>query len=448
MPLGVSSVQRVRSDLRSNALAQADVVAVSANGLIKPPQLPDLGELVRSTAVNVKGRVIVVDAKGVLLADSSDANLIGADYSTRPEIKLALAGKSSQVQRTSRSLKRELLATAVPVVSFGQTIGAVRITQSPDALNDSITRSLYVIVAVGLLVLILGLGVGWLLAHQLSVPMRRLEAVAVDVAGGDLEARAAVEGPTEQRNLANAFNDMTDQLVRLIESQRQFVADASHQLRTPLAGLRLRVEEAKELGVSPDADEELESGLKELARIRRIIDDLLMLSRIGERRGPAERIVIADFVDRTAERWRRIAAESGIGVRVERVANPSRSSCLCDPSDLDRVVDALLENSVRYCPAGTEIVLVAGDGSVSVLDQGPGIADDERDAIFERFRRGSAGQAVAHGTGLGLAIARDLIRAWGGEVTIENRSDGDGAVATVTFGERPLPVGAADATLE
>ncbi|MEI6446264.1 MAG: ATP-binding protein [Actinomycetes bacterium] len=447
MPLGVSSVQRVRSDLRSNALAQADVVAVSANGLIKPPQLPDLGELVRTTAFNVKGRVIVVDSKGILLADSSDANLIGADYSTRPEIKLALAGKSSQVQRTSKSLNRELLATAVPVVSFGQTIGAVRITQSPEALNDSIRRSIYVIAAVGLLVLVLGLGAGWVIAHQLSGPMRRLEGVAVDVAGGDLDARAAVEGPTEQQNLAIAFNDMTDQLIRLVESQRQFVADASHQLRTPLAALRLRVEEAKELGVSPDAGEELDAGLKELARIRRIIDDLLMLSKIGERRGPAERIAIADFVDRAADRWTPIAAESGIRVRVERVSDPSRPTCVCDPSDLDRVVDALLENSVRYCPPDTEIVIVAGDASVSVLDQGPGIGADEGEAIFERFRRGTAGQAVAHGTGLGLAIARDLIRVWGGDVTIRNREEG-GAAATISLSDTTLPVATTDANLE
>lgn len=420
----------MRSDVRGQALAQADVVAAGANDLVKPPKLPELDELARTSAATVRGRVVILDETGMLLADSAGTGRTGADYSTRPEVKSALGGTPVQVERHSKTLKLDILATAVPIANFGKTVGAVRITQSNSALSTSVRRSIYLVVAVGLVVLVLGLAAGWLLASQISRPLRRLEQVAVDIASGDLDARAAEEGPTEQRNLAIAFNDMTDQLVRMVDSQKQFVADASHQLRTPLAALRLRVEEAIELGDGGEAEAELEAGLKELERIRGIIDDLLMLSRIGERGGPSERIDLVAFVARAAERWAPIGLEKGMVVTAAPAPPWGRRHGECSQADLDRVVDALVENSVRYSPEGSNVALAVENGSIIVTDEGPGLADGEEEIVFERFRRGTAGQAVAHGTGLGLAIARDLMRSWRGDVTLANR-DGKGVRATI-----------------
>ena len=434
VPLGIISVARVRSDVRSQSLAQADVVAAGANDIVDPPSLPDLGELVRSSAATVKGRVIIVDIKGMLLADSAGTGRTGADYSTRPELKQALKGDRVQEDRYSSTLKRDILATAVPIVNFGKAVGAVRITQASDSLSGSISRSIYLIVAVGLVVLVLGLGAGWLIANQLSQPLKRLEQVAIDIAAGDLEARALVEGPTEQKNLSVAFNDMTDRLVRMVESQRQFVADASHQLRTPLAALRLRVEEAREMGVPDEADAELAAGLAELERIRSMIGDLLMLSRIGEASGPGERIDLGEYVQQAVKRWAPIAEEKGIAVTGLQPPPFGRRHGFCNRADLDRVIDALVENSVRYAPHGTSVTIAVAYGTIEIRDEGPGLAEGEEELVFERFRRGSAGQAVAQGTGLGLAIARDLMRTWKGDVTLRNRSVG-GAKAIVTLAD-------------
>jgi len=442
VPLGIISVARVRSDVRSQALAQADVVAAGANDIVDPPSLPDLGELVRSSAATVKGRVIIVDLSGMLLADSAGTGRTGADYSTRPEIKQALNGSPVQENRYSRTLRRDIIATAVPIANFGKTVGAVRITQASDSLSSSISRSIYLIVAVGLVVLVLGLGAGWFIANQLSQPLKRLEQVAIDIAAGDLEARALVEGPAEQKNLSVAFNDMTDRLVRMVESQQQFVADASHQLRTPLAALRLRVEEAREMGVPKEADDELAAGLAELERIRSLIGDLLMLSRIGEASGPGERIDLGEYVQQTVARWTPIAEEKGIAVTGQQAPPFGRRHGFCNRGDLDRVIDALVENSVRYAPEASSITIAVAYGAIEISDQGPGLADGEEELVFERFRRGSAGQSVAQGTGLGLAIARDLMRAWKGDVTLRNRSVG-GAKAIVTLAD---PAAAANST--
>ena len=436
VPLAVVSVGRVRSDVRSQAISQGTVVAAGANDLMVPPHLAELNELARTSGLTLKGRVVILDAQGTMVADSAGTGRTGADYSTRPEVRDALQGKAVQVQRYSNTLKRDLIATAVPIENFGKTVGVVRVTQGADALNQSIRRSVLLVMAVGLLVLLLGLGAGWFIANQLSRPLRRLEQVAVDVAEGDLEARAEIEGPREQQNLAVAFNDMTDQLVRMIESQQQFVADASHQLRTPLAALRLRVEEARDLGVPKEADEELASGLLELQRIRAMIDDLLMLSRIGERSGPGERIDLAEYIKDTANRWEQIADEAGIELKAEPVPPFGKRHGFCNRPDLDRVVDALVENSVRYSQPGSKITLAVVFGTIEINDGGPGLGEGEEDAVFERFRRGSAGQAVARGTGLGLSIARDLMRAWKGDVTLANREEG-GARAVVSFSDGP-----------
>jgi signal transduction histidine kinase len=430
VPLGLNVARRIESEVKSQARSQAEVVASSSNDLLDPPQLPQLQLLALTSAKSTKGRVLIVDSKGLVVADSSQEGKIAADYSSRPEIKQALAGSSQQETRTSKTLNEDILATAVPVLRFGKTVGAVRITQGINSVNRSIQRSVLTLVAVGLLVIVLGLAAGWVIAGQIARPIKRLEATAHDVVAGNREARAVVEGSTEQRSLAVAFNEMTDDLVHLLAAQKQFVADASHQLRTPLAAMRLRIEEAGEFGVSDEAQEELDAALREHTRISAIISDLLLLSRAGESDAPIERINIAAAVDGAFERWKPIAAEQGITVVRVDAPPTGRTFGWCRPVELERALDALVENSVRYAGSGTTIELLAGDGRIEVADQGPGLAEGEQERVFERFHRGSAGISVPTGTGLGLAIARQLLRAQGGDVRLENRPGG-GALATV-----------------
>ena len=136
---------------------------------------------------------------------------------------------------------------------------------------------------IALIVLALGLLAGVVIAAPGGPPLRRLEAVARRVARGDLRARAEVEGSREQRSLSRSFNEMTDRIARLLAAQRDFVADASHQLRTPLTGLRLRLEEAKAHQTSAAAGAELDAAIAEVDRLAHTVDELLVLSRAGER---------------------------------------------------------------------------------------------------------------------------------------------------------------------
>jgi signal transduction histidine kinase len=167
----------------------------------------------------------------------------------------------------------------VPVVERGERVGAVRVTQSVGAVSRATRRAILGLAAIGLLVLGLGLAAGVVIARQIAGPLRRLDAAAAGVAAGDLSVRARVEGSAEQRTLARTFNDMTARLERLVAGQRDFVADASHQLRTPLSGLRLRLEEARAASSDAEVHEELDAAMTELDRLAAIISELLVSPR-------------------------------------------------------------------------------------------------------------------------------------------------------------------------
>jgi len=300
-------------------------------------------------------------------------------------------------------------------------------------VGRAITKSVVGLAGLGGVVLLLGLIAGALIARDTAQPIRRLEAAAERVEGGDLAARATVEGSSEQRALARSFNRMTARLARLLGGQQEFVADASHQLRTPLTGIRLQLEEVRE--ETPDRDPraaELDAGLEEVDRLSDIVDELLILSRAGEHELPGERIDLADAADRALERWRKTARERQVELvrQGQGQVQGEAGHVWCAPADLNRALDSLVENAIRYSPRGGEVAISTAPGRIEVLDRGPGLEPGEEEAVFERFYRGSAGRRRARGTGLGLPIARELASQWKGSVRIESRGGG-GARAVI-----------------
>ena len=430
IPLALSLRDRVDAEVTSQARSQAEVVAATVAGELGRADAEDLAQTVAAAAENVRGRVVVVGLDGVLLADSAGTDRLGTDYGDRPEITRALSrGAAVQDRRRSETLDQEILATAVPIVEQGRRVGVVRVTQSVEAVSRATRRATLGLAAIGLLVLVLGLAAGVVIARQIAGPLRRLDAAAARVGDGDLSVRARVEGSAEQRSLARTFNGMTARLERLVAGQRDFVADASHQLRTPLSGLRLRLEEARAVSADPDVHEEIDAGMAEVDRLAAIISELLVLSQAGEVDAPPERLDLDDAARRAAARW-----HGTDGGRVEAVAAAAGAPAYCPAADLDNVLDALIENALRY--GGGDVTIVARPGGIEVLDRGRGLAEEELETVFERFHRGEAGRAGPSGTGLGLAIARELARRWGGDVELENRSEG-GAAARITVPAPP-----------
>ena len=435
VPLGISLRDRVDAEIRLEARTQAETVAARAATILKPPRTSRLQELARRASLAVGGRVLIVDRRGRVVADSSGFADTGAAYGTRPEIATALRGTPRQEARRSDDLGEELLATAVPVYSGARPSGAVRITQGMNDVNEAIRQSWLGLALIAALVIALGLMAGIIIARLIAGPIVRLGQAAQEVADGNLEVRATVEGSSEQRSLASSFNTMTERLTVLLASQREFVADASHQLRTPLTGLRLRLEEMR-ADADPGADRENADGaLAEVDRLSLIVDELLELSRAGEARPPEAVADLDRAVVDAGERWRAAAGEAGCRLAVEPGGG---GEVRCHHTELDRIIDVLVENAIAYAP-GSDVTVACTPGVLTVADRGPGLGGEDPEELFERFHRGEASRGGSPGTGLGLAIARELAARWGASLRISERPGG-GSEAELSFPwEEALP---------
>lgn len=435
VPLIVNVSRRVDAEVKAQAAAEAQLVAASASGQLGKPR--QLGRIARQAAGELGGRVIVVDRVGNLVADSSGQT---GSYLDRPEIQTALIrGRIAQGRRFSQTLGESLLYTAVPIVRGESRVGAVRVTQSVDAIDQRVRRDVLGLIGIGMMALGFGLVFALVLAETLSRPLQRLADAARRVEGGDLEARAEPEGSKEHREVAHAFNDMTEQLGRVLEGQREFVANASHQLRTPLTGLRLRLEAAS-LKAGPELAAELAAAEREVERLARLLTSLLALAQEGDGTPTPSSVSLSDAVTHARERWSERAGQTRHELRIhesdDAVARASEE-------DVAIILDNLIENALVYSPAGGTVTVECGrEGSeafVAVLDDGPGLGPGEEQRVFERFARGSRGRTTA-GTGLGLALVARLAGKWGGAARIANRP-GAGARAEVRFpaDSGPLP---------
>ena len=436
IPLALNVERRAAADFRTAVLGDAAILSARVADLVplgdaaRPRLRAVVTEAARARGTNE--RIIVTDARGRLLADTDAPAARGELLATRerPELRVALfRGRIDSRRRFSNTLDEELLLVAVPVVDRGNVVGAVRISARLGAIDDDVRESWLRLGAIGLAVIVAGLVLAWLLAAPLGRQVRRLGRAAERLGAGELDARAPVDGPQELATLARSFNQMAGALESNIEAQRDFVANASHQLRTPLTGLRLRLEAIREEGGW--SGEEAAKAEIELDRLSSLVDDLLALARASSSEATGVDVDLADAARQAVERWTAPAAEAG--KRIELKAR-GRPRAWADPADVAHVLDNLIENALRYAPPGTEVAVETGtsDGiaSLAVADTGPGIDAADRERVFDRFYRGANGRRSGPGTGLGLAIVAELVRRWDGDVRL---ADGPGTRVETTF---------------
>ena len=431
VPLAINLRARVSAEVRTQARGQADLVAAEAADMLGARDSLELATLAQTAARQVRGRILIVNQAGAVLVDSTGPAEVGTSYESRPEIQSALLGHPIQVQRSSHTLGREILATAVPIIRHGRPVGAVRVTQSVAAVNSAVGTAILGLALLGAVVLALGLLAGAVIAAQVARPIRQLEAVARRVAEGELLARAPVEGSREQRSLARSFNEMTARVAALLRAQSDFVADASHQLRTPLTALRLRLEEARALDERPQSTE-IDAAIGEVDRLSHTVDELLALSGAGDRQARAAEVDLHLIASSALWRWQAQSDEREIAL--VHAVESGAGAIWASPADVERALDALIENALRYSPSGTTVTIASGPRSLEVRDRGPGVEAEELELVFERFHRGAAGRAGPPGSGLGLAIARELAGRWGGNVSLAPRPGG-GTIARLSLSQ-------------
>jgi signal transduction histidine kinase len=448
IPLGVSysnSVERrLTSDLQHDAFALATRArAPLADGASVQPTR-SLQELAARYSDSAGGRVVIVDADGRSIADSDARSLVGRDFSSRPEIDRALHGAEVSGTRASATLGTDLLYVALPIGSVDGIQGAVRITYPASVIDQQIQHIWWLLAATCGVVLGIVFLASLLLARSVTKPIDDLEAAAEDLGAGDLAARAEVpKGPEELRVLAESFNTTAARLEQLVRTQRAFVADASHQLRTPLAAMRLRLENL-EPDVHGAAAEDLEGALDEVARLSRLVDGLLALTRAEQSASSPSAIAVAAVIDGRCGAWDAFATEKHVRIAADVDGSPVARAT---PGRLEQVVDNLLNNALEVAPEGSAVRVAAADRGawveLRVSDEGPGMSADERACAFDRFwQSGGArkdGRPNGH-FGLGLSIVRELVVGDGGDVElVPSATGGLEVVVRMRRSDMPAP---------
>jgi len=440
VPLALNLRDRTYAELEGETLRNGQILA----GIIGESNVDDADAIRviwrQAGLADAVERLVVVDERGLVTFDSSRDDPPGTPFATpeRPEIVRALdpvRPEPTAVRRFSDELGRSIMVAAAPIIDE-EVVGAVRLTRQIDEVEAAVRRTTIGLVVVGVAGLVAGIVIAFGLAGSLARPMQRLADTAIRLGRGDLQARAGdVAGGREIQDLAGSFDEMADRLERTVRAQREFVANASHQLRTPLTGMKLRLESA--IAETDDADQRarLAAADREVDRLSEIVDRLLGAAREIEE-GAITRTDLDDASRRAIERWQARAAQLEVTLSVLPVANHDAGATLDDaqanPADVDQILDNLIDNAITYAPGPIELTTRSNHTHVEleVRDRGPGIPAEERERVAERFFRGRG--APSGGSGLGLAIARELAEKWGGSLTVE-QPDGEGTRVVVRF---------------
>ena len=395
----------------------SDAVARAARTTAEPTQPgPALTSAV-SAAVRATGmHVVILDRNRRVLADSAiETPRVGVVMRPDAGLQQVLNDRRRLPSPVARVVDNELVVT-IPVLEGGSIVGVVQVASPMSAVHRRTMSRDLALVGFGLLALIVGIGVAALLSVRLTRPVRRLSDVARRFGTGELEARASHDTIRELAELGDAFNGMADQLVANVNAQQEFAANASHQLKTPLTGLQLRLEAiATAPAATIDSAAEARKALADVARLNALTEDLLELAHATAPVTSGEDVDLGVLADYVVERWTETAVrrDKQLEVRIR-----GASVVHADPEDLEHLLDNLIDNAVRYSLDGAHIHVDVAGSTLTVTDDGPGIPADERTRVFERFYRGQRGRAAAPGTGLGLAVVAALAGRWGGQTRL------------------------------
>lgn len=415
----------VDNDQRAAFVAGLEVDAMSAASIMSSQPPDDWAATAVEVAQRTGARVVVVSKDRRLLADS-DQTALDRSFD-RPEIAAGLDGVLSSDVRYSSTLGVDLRYVAAPVVQDLAVVAVVRLSLPESQVDALITRTRLSLAGFVLAVVVAAALIAWILANSMSAPLRAVARVAA-ILPDDLEARADEKsGPGEVKVVARTLNETASRLAGILRRQQRVAADASHHLRTPLTGIRLRLEAIEEVAADETVRRDAEAAISEVDRLNRRIDQILALARSDS--GQAMGITDVEVV--AAERMvhaETIAAARGIELVLSVAAGDMEVRA--GRGVIDRVVDELVGNALAYAQGRVTVKVWRVDGSIriDVEDDGPGVGPDDRERIFERFVRTES--AIAGGSGLGLALVRESAVASGGEAWAEEGASGGLRVCT------------------
>ena len=331
--------------------------------------------------------------------------------------------------RTLDAVEREEVQTAVgearyvavPIKARGRTLGTFVVAIFPSGERAEVDEAVRIVAGVTGAVLVIGTLLAFGIIGRVLAPLRELRRTAEGITGSDLSRRIEPEGSDELADLTHTFNDMLDRLEHAFLSQREFIRDAGHELRTPIAIVRGHLELLAEYQQSPEERAEtLALVTDELDRMRRFVDELLLLAKAE--RSDFLRLETVDVAELTEDV---LSKAQSLGDRAWTLQDNGRGLIVADPQRLTQAMLNLAQNAVQHTDPGDEIAIGSTVGPQRarfwVADSGPGVDDADRELIFSRLARGRRGEPRHEGTGLGLAIVQAIAEAHGGAVELDSK---------------------------
>jgi signal transduction histidine kinase len=383
---------------------------------------------VRQAQTGSTARVMLVDAQGRLLASgNSSDDQRGSNLLTVAGMSEALAGRESVQTNYSQRLDAEIVDVFVPVRgSNQQVIGVIRLTHPLGGVYAQFSRLRLFIAGILGVALVLGAGVGLVLALNLERPLRQLTQAVYHLASGEPKEPLPEQGPAEMRVLLRAFNTVVERLHGLEETRRQLLSNLVHELGTPLGALNSGILALQRGAVEQAAlRQELLAGMAdEVQHLRRLLDDLAQLydQLVGNVNLNPQPVALGEWLPRLLTTWQQAAQAKGLKWQTQLADD--LPTLQADPDRLAQILGNLISNAIKYTRAGGSVSVTARceDSQVClcVSDTGVGIPADEQVRVFQPFYRGRAGGRFAEGMGLGLTIAQDLARAHGGRLEMDS----------------------------
>jgi two-component system, OmpR family, sensor kinase len=398
-------IQRISSAMRSSA-----------------PQ-SELRQVIRSVAQQSDARVTVLGVRDGASGPVPDFVVGDSAFertATQPAYPgAAAAAASGQITSAVERVEDTRLGqTAVPGFVDGDPSWVTVLSVDLSDVDANVAVIKRQILIAGAIAILAALAAGWFAAGAHTRRLRRLEAAAVSVAEGDFLTRIPVDSTDEVGQLARSFNEMQKRLARLDSARKEFIANASHELRTPIFSLGGFVELLEDEDPDPEARADFVRTMRDqITRLEKLTADLLDLSKLDADalQLRTDRVNAGRLSERVAAEFAPAVEGHGSELRVEREAEAVAAA---DADRLAQILRILIDNALTHTPKGTAIAINAeqGDGTVKVTvrDDGPGIDPQDRDRVFERFYTGDE----LGGSGLGLAIARELALRMGGELGV------------------------------
>jgi len=402
-------------------------------------QTPDeAGELLQQNPPLNRGQLMVLDIEGTIIASSNreDDDRIGSKLIHPNFTNLPI----NQVVVTPRfqNNTNQVVADAIAPVydSQNELIGYVRLSYGYTTFIEELFQLRFLLIGVLVVTLILGGGIGIVLAFNVSAPVKRVTKAMLALANGEQNEPLPIKGATEIRQLSEAINFLLERLRGMEKSRKRLLANLVHEIGRPLGALRMGIE-ALSSGAEKDPQfySELVAGMdQETAHLQLLLEELSHLHDqvLGVLELDYEEIDLYLWLPLKLVPWREAAEKKHIHweLKIPKYIKPIQA----DNLRLGQIIGNLVSNAIKYSHSGDSILIEVGEQDawtwIKVKDTGPGISPEDQKNVFVPFMRGDHGRRFPQGMGLGLTIARDLVNAHNGKLTLESKL-GEGACFTV-----------------